>query len=191
MDTYKIIISGFGGQGILLIGKLLTYAANSIGKHTSWLPSYGPEMRGGSANCMVVISNKPINSPLVSEPTTLVAMNRPSLDKFEPKIKEGGLLFIDEDAINREIARKDIEVIKVPVDTIAYKLGSNKVASMVMLGTYLGYTELIPLEVVVDNLKKAIPQHRHYLLGLNEEALKEGYKIGSENRLSAKRELEE
>lgn len=186
MDTYKIIISGFGGQGILLIGKLLTYAANIIGKHTSWLPSYGPEMRGGSANCMVVISNKPINSPLVSEPTTLVAMNRPSLDKFEPKIKEGGLLFINEDAINREIARKDIEVIKVPADTIAYKLGSNKVANMVMLGAYLGYTELIPLEVVVDNLKKAIPQHRHHLLGLNEEALKEGYKIGSENRVSGK-----
>jgi len=113
-------------------------------------------------------------------------MNRPSLDKIEPKNKEGGLLFINEDAINREIARKDIEVIKVPADTIAYKLGNNKVANMVMLGAYLGYTELIPLEVVVDNLKKAIPQHRHHLSGLNEEALKEGYKIGSENRVSGK-----
>ncbi len=186
MDTYKIIISGFGGQGILLMGKLLTYAANSMSKHTTWLPSYGPEMRGGSANCMVVISDKPINSPLVSEPTTLVALNRPSLDRFEPKIEEGGLLFINKDAINREIARKDIEIVKVPADTIAYKLGSNKIVNMVMLGTYLGYTELIPLEVAVDNLKKAIPRHRHHLLGLNEEVLKEGYKIGSENRVSGK-----
>lgn len=186
MGIYKIIISGFGGQGILLMGRLLACAANSIGKHTSWLPSYGPEMRGGSANCMVVISSKPINSPLVTEPTTLVAMNRPSLDKFEPKIKEGGLLFINKDVINREIARKDIEVIKVPTDTIAYKLGNNKVVNMVMLGTYLGYTELIPLGLVVDNLKKVIPQYRQHLLGLNEKALKEGHKIGSENRVSGK-----
>jgi len=186
MDTYKIIISGFGGQGILLMGKLLTYAANSMGKHTSWLPSYGPEMRGGSANCMVVISDKPINSPLVSEPTTLVALNRSSLDRFEPKIKKRGSLFINEGAINREIARKDIDVIKVPADTIAYKLGSNKVVNMLMLGAYLGYTELIPLEIVVDALKKMIPQHRCHLLALNEEALKEGYKIGSENIISAR-----
>ena len=130
MATQDIIFAGFGGQGILSMGKFLAYAGMDADLNVSWLPSYGPEMRGGTANCSVIISDEPVGSPIVSKASSVVVMNRPSLDKFEDKIKRGGLLIIDCDLINRDIERDDIEVIKIPAQSIAEEMGNKKIANM-------------------------------------------------------------
>jgi 2-oxoglutarate ferredoxin oxidoreductase subunit gamma len=182
MSTNEITIAGFGGQGILLMGQLMAYAANKQDKQVSWLPSYGPEMRGGTANCMVVLSDKPINSPLVLEPTSLIAMNKPSLEKFEPKLRAGGYLLINKDMVDRSANRNDVKCVEIAADTIAQEVGSDKVANMVALGCFIGFTELVSLDAVIDSLKEVLPPHRHNLIGLNEKALKAGYEVGKNAR---------
>lgn len=153
MATQDIIFAGFGGQGILSMGKFLAYAGMDADLNVSWLPSYGPEMRGGTANCSVIISDEPVGSPIVTKASSVVVMNRPSLDKFEEKIKKGGLLIIDSDLVNRDAERNDIEVIKIPAQSIAEEIGNKKIANMVLLGALVTKTGAVSLGTVLKALK--------------------------------------
>ncbi|QQS48976.1 MAG: 2-oxoacid:acceptor oxidoreductase family protein [Acidobacteriota bacterium] len=149
-----IKIAGFGGQGLLFLGKLLAEAGMRHGYHVSWIPSYGPEMRGGTANCQVNISSEPIGSPLVSRPTVLIALNRPSLDKFEPEVASGGLLIYDSSLIDRQPVRDDLEVIALPATKLADEAGDPRAANMVALGAYLGRTKLLDQDAMLGILEK-------------------------------------
>ncbi|MCP4899584.1 MAG: 2-oxoacid:ferredoxin oxidoreductase subunit gamma [bacterium] len=173
-----VVMAGFGGQGILLIGKMLAYAGMGEGKEVSWLPSYGPEMRGGTCNCTVVISDRPVGSPVIQSPRAVVAMNLPSLDKFEPNLKSGGLCLINSSLIERGAERDDVTALLVPANEISNELGNPRGANMVALGAYVGATEAVSLdslEGVVRETFAAKPK----VIDVNIEALKRGYAIGS------------
>jgi 2-oxoglutarate ferredoxin oxidoreductase subunit gamma len=135
--AHEIIMAGFGGQGVMAMGKILVEAAMEEGKNVSWLPSYGPEMRGGTANCSVIVSDEPIGAPIVTEATAAIVMNRPSLDKFENDVIPGGALLINSSLIDKKATRNDIKVYYIPANDIANELGTDKVANIVMLGAYL------------------------------------------------------
>lgn len=169
-----VIMAGFGGQGVMLMGQLLTYAGMVENKQVSWMPAYGPEMRGGTANCTVVVSDSPVGSPVVSQPMAVVAMNLPSLDKFEQTVKPGGVLIYNSSLIHREPTRTDIRVIAVPANDIATELGNSRVANMVALGALLAATEAVSTTSVETALKKALPAHRQDLLPLNLQAIARG-----------------
>ncbi len=171
-----VIIAGFGGQGVLLIGKMLAYAGMADGKEVSWLPSYGPEMRGGTCNCTVVISDRPVGSPVVERPRSVIAMNIQSLDKFEPMIKPGGLLVINSSLINRGSSRTDVRVILVPANEIANELGNPRGANMVALGTFLGATHALSLEAV-DGLIRDTFAAKPKVVEANLAALRRGYAV--------------
>jgi 2-oxoglutarate ferredoxin oxidoreductase subunit gamma len=147
VDT-EVLMAGFGGQGMLLAGKVLAQASMDIGREVSWLPSYGPEMRGGTANVMVCIASKPIGSPLIESPRALVAMNLPSLDKFAPKVKPGGVIVINQSLIDRDPGRPDCVVIRVAARELAQDAGAPRAANFVMLGAYAGATDVVPLEAI-------------------------------------------
>ena len=150
----QFLIAGFGGQGVLLIGQLIAKAAMRQGYEVSWMPSYGPEMRGGEANCAVVVSDEPIGSPLVSEPTVLVAMNRPSLEKFMPAMPAGATLLYNASLIDGVTLREDIKVIAVPCNEIADRLQNSRVSNMVMLGAIRAATDAVSLENLTQTLKE-------------------------------------
>ncbi len=170
----EVIIAGFGGQGVLFAGQLLAYTAMDEGKAVTWIPSYGPEMRGGTANCTVVISDEEIGSPFVKNPTAVIAMNKPSLDKFEMLVKPGGVLVVNSSMVDRPVERKDITVVNIPANEIAESLGSSRSANMVLLGALLGNLDLLPLEAVEKGLEGHLPErHKKFLQG-NIEALKKG-----------------
>lgn len=168
------LFAGFGGQGVLLMGQLLAYAGMLEGKEVTWLPSYGPEMRGGTANCSVIISDEAIGSPVVSMATSVIALNRPSLDKFESNVQPGGKLFINSSIIDRPAHREDVEAYYVPCNEIAERLGNARVANMVMLGAYIEKTGSVDIENVLLALKAKLGEKKADLLSLNREALKEG-----------------
>lgn len=178
---YEFIIAGFGGQGVMLLGQLLCYAGMAEDKQVSWIPSYGPEMRGGTANCGVVISDGEAGSPVVTEPTVVVSMNRPSMEKFEPVISKGGLLVYNTSLIHTSPSRSDIRTVGVPANDIANDLGEGKVANMVVLGAVLQATGVVSVESVEKALKKILPPHRHHLLPLNMEAIKRGWAIAEQS----------
>ncbi len=168
------IFAGFGGQGVLLMGQLLAYAGMLENKEVSWLPSYGPEMRGGTANCSVVVSDSPVASPIVTMATTVVAMNRPSLDKFEDSVLPDGKLFINSSIIDKKPERSDIEVYYVPCNEIAEELGNPRVANMVMLGAYIEKTKCVDFESVLQALLYKLGEKKAHLIPLNREALNKG-----------------
>lgn len=168
------LFAGFGGQGVLLMGQLLAYAGMLEDKFVSWLPSYGPEMRGGTANCSVNISDEPIGSPVVSKATAVVAMNRPSLDKFESYVQPGGMLFINSSIIDRKAERTDIDVYYVPCNEIAEELGNSRVANMIMLGAYIAKTKCVDIEHVLDALLHKLGEKKANLIPVNREALLKG-----------------
>ncbi len=170
----QFLIAGFGGQGILLIGQLMAKAAMHEGKNVSWMPSYGPEMRGGEANCAVVISDEPIGSPLVTEPPVAVIMNLPSLTKFEPTMENGGLLLYNTSLIDSKPQRKDIKVLPIPCNDIAESLGNGRVANMVMLGAIIAATDAISLDSAMDALKDVFGEKKADLLPLNRKAMEAG-----------------
>jgi 2-oxoglutarate ferredoxin oxidoreductase subunit gamma len=174
---HDVIVAGFGGQGVLLIGRILAYAGMAEGKEVSWLPSYGPEMRGGTANCTVVISDRPVGSPVVKCPRALIAMNLPSLDKFESALKPRGTLLINSSLIHREAARADVEVIKVPANEIAIELNNPRGANMVALGAYLGATRAVSFGAVREVLRETFAAKASLLEG-NLTALRRGYAVG-------------
>lgn len=176
----EIILSGFGGQGALFAGQLLSYAAMDSGKDVTWIPSYGPEMRGGTANCTVVISDDEIGSPFVRNPGAVLVMNLPSLDKYEPVVKPGGVLVINSSMVNRKPTRTDIRVISIPASEIAQALGDPRMTNMVMVGGLLGNLPVLGLETVEKSLKEHLPARHQKLLPLNYQALRKGaeYKAG-------------
>jgi 2-oxoglutarate ferredoxin oxidoreductase subunit gamma len=174
----ELICSGFGGQGSLTIGKFLAKAGMQEGKKVSWLPSYGPEMRGGTANVSTVISDKPIASPLVTHPDILIALNQPSVDKFGPLIKKGGLMIANEDMCPRKLERDDIEVIYAPMNTIANEIGSAKVLNMVAIGVVIGKTNLVKYETLEHDLTAFLKTKNPQLLEGNLKAIKLGIEIG-------------
>ena len=170
----EIIMAGFGGQGVMLMGQVLAGAGMLEGKHVSWLPSYGPEMRGGTANCHVIVSDEPIASPYVAEPDVVIAMNLPSMDKFAPQLKKDGTLIINSSLIEVEPERTDINIVKVPANEIAGEVGSGRAANMVALGAFLGHLELAELDSIISSLKDNLPERHHKFIPLNEEAIKKG-----------------
>ena len=174
MAQQEIIFAGFGGQGILSMGKFLAYGGMEESLNVSWLPSYGPEMRGGTANCSVILTDENIGSPIVYDPSTVVVMNRPSLDKFEKSVVPGGLLIVDSDLVNRESDRKDIDIIKIPAQTIAEEMGSKTIANMILLGALVEKTKVIPME----SLLKALREHgKEKFYEMNKKALEKGAEI--------------
>ena len=173
----EIVMAGFGGQGVLLIGKLMAYAGMQGGHEVTWMPSYGPEMRGGTCNCTVVLSDKQIGSPLSKNPNVLIVLNLPSLDKFEDSVQPGGIIVVNTSLINRLPKRTDVTVVPVPANEIATKLGNAKAANMVALGAFLGASGIVPLEKVKTVLAEAFAA-RPKLVPLNQEALRLGYEIG-------------
>jgi len=161
---YEIIFAGFGGQGVMLIGQVLANAAMLSGSETSWLPSYGPEMRGGTANCTVIVSDGPIGSPVVPNPQAAVVMNRPSMDKFEPSVVPGGLLVVNSSLIDRKAYRTDIRVIYVDANKLAEEhLGSSKSANMIILGAYVGATGAVTPEIVKETMAKKMKGKEKFL----------------------------
>ncbi|HAE59775.1 MAG TPA: 2-oxoacid:ferredoxin oxidoreductase subunit gamma [Anaerolineae bacterium] len=171
----EIIISGFGGQGVLFAGQVIAYAAMDMGQEVTWIPSYGPEMRGGTANCTVVIADEEIGSPLVKFPPFVIALNLPSLDKYEPIMQAGGYLVVNQSMINRVPQRDDIHVILVPANEIAEQIGDKKLTNMVTVGALLATIPEIPLEALEAALKGHLPQRHQHLLPKNYEALRRGY----------------
>ena len=170
----EIIISGFGGQGALFAGQLLAYAAMDEGHHVTWIPSYGPEMRGGTAHCTVIISDDELGSPLVRRPAAVIAMNLPSLDKYEPLVAPGGVLVVNSSLVTRHPARTDIRVVEVPANTMAEELGSNRLANLVLTGALLAATGALPLEAVERALAAHLPERHRSLLEANYQALRRG-----------------
>jgi len=171
--THEIIMAGFGGQGVMLMGQLITYAGMLENKYVSWIPSYGPEMRGGTANCSVIVSEEPIGAPIVNEPTAVVAMNLPSLDKFEPLITPGGILIINSSLIERGPKRTDIKAYQLPSNDIASELGNMKVANMVVLGAVIAATGAVSHESVMKAFAKMFAK-KPGLLAINEKAIQRG-----------------
>ncbi|MCC8159966.1 MAG: 2-oxoacid:acceptor oxidoreductase family protein [Oscillospiraceae bacterium] len=177
MENCEVILAGFGGQGILFTGKLLAYAAMLKGKQLSWLPSYGPEMRGGTANCHVIVADEPIGSPIVTKPNILVAMNKPPLDKFEDSVAENGYIFVDSSLIDRRVERTDVNAVYIDSTRIANEIGNKNLANMVMLGAILKTTEVFSLSEIEETMKKSLPAKRLPLVETNMKAVKEGYDL--------------
>jgi len=170
----EILIAGFGGQGVLFGGQLLAYAAMDQGLHVTWIPSYGPEMRGGTANCTVIISDEEIGSPLVKYTSAVVAMNLPSLEKYEAELKPGGVLVMNSSMIAREPTRTDVQVVRVPGNQIAEELGERRMTNMVLIGALLANLPVLPVEAVEKSLAAHLPARHHRLLPLNYLCLRRG-----------------
>ena len=173
--TTRVIVAGFGGQGVVLMGTLLSYSAMVEGKHTTFFPSYGAEMRGGTANCSVIVSDDEIPSPVVNEPDCMIAMNIASLDKFESRVRPGGMLFVNSSLVKRRVARDDIEEIRVSVNEIAEELGAARAANMVMLGCVLKKTGAVAVESAVKSLEKVLSERAMVFLDVDKKALQRGY----------------
>ena len=169
-----IRISGFGGQGVISAGILLAQAGLLENKNVSWFPAYGAEMRGGTANCSVVIASEEVSSPVVSRPDTVIVMNEPSLAKFEPLVKPGGLLILNSSLVNSKPTRTDIKVAYVPCNKIAEEIGTTKIANMVALGAYAGLTGAVSVETISQALGKVFKRAKPEMLELNIKALKKG-----------------
>lgn len=175
--TQEIIFAGFGGQGILFAGKVVAYAGMNEGKNVSHLPSYGPEMRGGTANCSVIVSDEPVASPVITDPTSLVVMNGPSLDKFENSVVKGGKIFIDSTLISRDIERDDVEVFKIDATNLANKMGLPKLANIIMVGKLVKETGLFTYDEIKKAVTKMVPPSKPELLENNMKAFDTGYNL--------------
>ncbi len=173
----EVVFSGFGGQGVMFVGQLLAYAAMDAGKDVTWIPSYGPEMRGGTAHCFVVISSDPIGAPVVTHPQIAVVFNKPSFTKYHELVAAGGLLIVNSSLVEEEATRSDITALRIPATEAAEELGNTRLANMVLLGALLSQRPLIPDEVLRTSLEAHIPEHRRNLLDANYHALTRGYEI--------------
>jgi 2-oxoglutarate ferredoxin oxidoreductase subunit gamma len=177
----EIIISGFGGQGTLFAGQLLAHAVMDQGFHVTWIPSYGPEMRGGKARCTVIVSDREIGSPLVRQPSMAVVLNIPSMDAFEPLIKPGGTLVVNSSLVTRQSGRDDIRTLYVPASDMATELGNIRLANVVCLGALVQVTGIVPLEAVAQALDNYLPERHRSLLKLNQQALRKGAELASKD----------
>ena len=170
----EIIIAGFGGQGVLFAGQLLSYSAMDYGLEVTWIPSYGPEMRGGTANCTVIISDEEIGAPMVSHPKVLIAFNRPSLDKYESVVKPGGLLVVNTSMVDRLVKRNDLTVVNVPASEIAERIGDKRLTNMVLLGALLVNLPVLPVEALERAISEHTPTRHQRFIPLNLRAIREG-----------------
>ena len=173
--TTEILIAGFGGQGVLFAGKFLAYKALLENKQLSWLPSYGPEMRGGTANCSVIISDEPVGSPIVSKPDVLIVMNLPSLDKYEDDVVPGGKIFVDSTLIERKVNRTDVEVHYIPATKLANDIEAPTLANMIMIGKVIKETGVVPYDNIDKALDKVVSARKAALMEINFKALDTGY----------------
>lgn len=173
----QIIIAGFGGQGVLFTGKFMAYAGLYQGFEVSWLPSYGPEMRGGTANCNVVISDQPIGSPIVLKATSLIAMNAPSLEKFENAVLPGGKIFVDSTLISAKVSRSDVEAFYIPATQMANENGMKGLSNMIMLGKFIKETNICEESLIEKSLKKVVPPKKADLIATNMKAIQMGYQL--------------
>lgn len=174
MAQHEIIIAGFGGQGILSAGRLIAYAGMHENKNVAWLPSYGPEMRGGTANCNVVVSDEAIGSPILNTATALIAMNGPSLEKFENAVESGGVIITDSSLVTVGPKRKDVQVFEIPATKMATDMGNHTFASIILLGKLIAVTGVFKLESFGEALKKALPSKYHHMIPEEVKALKAG-----------------
>ena len=174
MATTEVVMAGFGGQGMLLAGKVLAEASLRLGKEVSWLPSYGPEMRGGTANVIVRISSEPIGSPLVENPRGLMVMNLPSLEKFAPKVQAGGVIVVNSSLVDRDPERKDCVVLRIDSRELAKKAGTHKAANFVMLGAYVGATDVVPPEAIETAIRREFEGDKKKFISTNTAAFRAG-----------------
>jgi len=181
MEETSIIISGFGGQGTLFSGQVLAYAAMDNGLEVTWIPSYGPEMRGGTAHCTVIISEEAIGSPLVRNPDIVLALNLPSVDKYENLVPDDGLLVANSSLFNREIERKSIRSLLIPANDIAEEIGMARLANMIMVGAMIALNPILPLDVVKKALEEHIPERHKKTLPINFTAMDRGYDFALKN----------
>lgn len=170
----KIVVAGFGGQGVLSLGQFVAYAAMYEGMEVSWLPSYGPEMRGGTSNCSVVVSDRHIGSPIIATPDTLIAMNKPSLDKFVSKVKKGGLIIVNSSLIKDKVERDDVKVLYINANEIALEAGNAKTANIVVLGAFIKMTGILKAEDVKNTIEK-IFANKPKVIPMNKVAFDLGY----------------
>jgi 2-oxoglutarate ferredoxin oxidoreductase subunit gamma len=175
--TEEIIIAGFGGQGVLSMGKILAYSAVMQNQEVSWMPSYGPEMRGGTANVTVILSDERISSPIITQFDTAIILNQQSMDKFEESVKPGGTLIYDPNGITRHPERKDITIYQIAAAEEAVKMGSTKTFNMIVLGGFLNIKPLVKMENVIKGLEKSLPERHHHLIPLNKDAIERGTQI--------------
>ncbi len=173
--TKQVLIAGFGGQGVLFAGKFLAYKGLFEDKQVSWLPSYGPEMRGGTANCSIILSDDPVGSPIVSNPDILIAMNLPSLDKYENEAVSGATIIVDSTLIARKVERKDVNVFYIPATKLAYDMKAPTLANMIMLGKMIKETGAVSMDNLEDAMKKVVPPKKADLIGVNMQAIQLGY----------------
>ena len=174
---YDVVFSGFGGQGALFAGQLLAYAAMDVGEHVTWIPSYGPEMRGGTAHCTVILSEEEIGSPLVRHPTYVVAFNNPSVERYEKLLASGGCLIYNASLVTHRLTRSDIRVVPIPASAVALELGSARLMNMVMLGALLAESGMLTHQMVEQALERHLPAHRRALLDQNKQALRRGQEL--------------
>ena len=172
--TYETIMAGFGGQGLLFSGKVLAHAALIENRELSWLPSYGPEMRGGTCNCSVIVSDSPVGSPIVTHPNVLMVMNEPSLDKFEDTVAPGGTIFVDSSLISRKVKRTDVEAVYIPATQMAKEMEALSLANMIILGAIVEKLGCVKGETIADALKHTISARKANLLDLNLKAVAAG-----------------
>ena len=173
--TTQLLIAGFGGQGVLFAGKFLAYKGLLEGKQLSWLPSYGPEMRGGTANCSVILSDDPIGSPIISSPDVLIAMNLPSRDKYEDTVVPGGMIFVDSTLIERKVRRTDVKVFYIPCTALAQQIGAPTLANMIMVGKFIRESGAVRYENLDAALKKVVSARHADLFDINLKAINTGY----------------
>jgi 2-oxoglutarate ferredoxin oxidoreductase subunit gamma len=178
----ELIVAGFGGQGVLSLGMTLAYAGMVENKEISWMPSYGPEMRGGTANCITIISEKKISSPIISLFDSAIVLNQPSMDKFAPRVKPGGILLYESSNIFKPSTRTDIEIIGIPATTEALTMKNAKIMNMIILGAYLELRPVVKNESILEALKKVLPEKYHHLLDINRQALERGEEMVREIR---------
>ena len=173
----EIIIAGFGGQGVLSMGKILAYSGLMEGKEVSWMPSYGPEQRGGTANVTVILSDDRISSPVLNDFDIVIVLNQPSMDKFESKVKPGGILIYDGYGIHKPSERKDIQIFRIDATDAATAMQNSKAFNMIVLGGLLKIEPMVQLESVIEGLKKSLPERHHKLIPMNEKAIQKGMEI--------------
>jgi 2-oxoglutarate ferredoxin oxidoreductase subunit gamma len=182
----EFLFAGFGGQGVMFAGQVVAYAAMDTGKEVTWIPSYGPEMRGGTANCTVVVADEEIGSPLVNNPPAIVVMNLPSLDKYEPLVKAGGVLVVNASMVDRDVQREDITSVAVPCNEIAETLGDRRMANIVATGALLALLPVLKLDDIEAALTAHMPGRHKHLLPKNFEALHRGAEFAKEHARKAK-----
>jgi 2-oxoglutarate ferredoxin oxidoreductase subunit gamma len=177
--THELLVAGFGGQGVLSMGMTLAYAGMIEKKEISWMPSYGPEMRGGTANCIVIVSDKQISSPILTKFDTVIALNQPSLDKFEKAVKPGGTIIYDSTNIIITPTRTDIAVLPLPASEEAVKMNNTKIMNMVVLGSFIAHTRIVSIDSIMHALRNVLPERHRHLLPLNEQALRRGMELAA------------